>query len=355
MISICAVIAGADTWVDIEEFGHDKERWLRRFLELPGGIPSHDTFGRVFSLIDPEQFQGAFVAWMQSVVQLSHGDIIAIDGKTNRRTFGGKTADIDTAGAGVMSALHLVSAFAVTNGVALAQVATDQKSNEITAIPALLNLIDITGCLITTDAMGCQSGIAADIVARGGHYLLAVKGNQGHIDTDIRALFADATVQRITHVSNATGHGRTEQRTCEVISGDVVLERIRHKNNWAQLHTVVRVTSQRTVTTKGVAHTSTESRYYICDLVQPGAAEMQAAVRAHWGIENSLHWVIDMAFREDDSRIRTGHAPANMAGLRHIALNALRSDKTRRIGIKASRLKAARNEDYLARVVGGVI
>jgi hypothetical protein len=190
MIAICGVLAGCDSWVEIEDFGHDQQTWLRTFLELPGGIPSHDTFGRVFALINPRQFQTAFAAWMQSVVTLTGGKVVAIDGKTNRRTFGGKAVG------GLTRALHLVSAFATANGVALGQTDTDQKSNEITAIPKLLQLLDIKGCLVTTDAMGCQADIAADIVARGGDYLLAVKGNQGNLYKDIKALFADERVPR---------------------------------------------------------------------------------------------------------------------------------------------------------------
>lgn len=343
MVAICAVIAGCDTWVDIEDFGHDREGWLKTFLELPNGIPSHDTFGRVFSLIDPKQFQAAFAEWVRSAVTVTNGSVIAIDGKTNRRTFGKLT-----------KALHLVSAFAAANGVALGQVDTDQKSNEITAIPELLNLLDVSGCLVTTDAMGCQSDIAADIMARGGDYLLAVKGNQGLLFRDIKACFADEHLERDTNVSESKGHGRVDQRVAEVMSGADVIARLRHKNNWVSLSTIVKVTATRTVTSTGETHTGTESRYYICSLKDPSAERMQEAVRAHWSVENNLHWTIDMAFREDESRIRTDHAPANMAVLRHIALNIIRQDKDRKIGVKASRLKAARSTGYLAKLLGGI-
>jgi predicted transposase YbfD/YdcC len=343
MVAICAVIAGADTWVDIEAFGTEKQSWFKTFLELPNGIPSHDTFGRVFSLIDPKQFQQSFSAWMQSVTILTKGTVIAIDGKTNRRTFGKLT-----------KALHLVSAFATANGVALGQVATDQKSNEITAIPELLKLLDIKGCLITTDAMGCQTDIVADIIARKGDYLLAVKGNQKGLYLSMKALFNDETIERDTNISENKGHGRIDKRTCEVISGKVVTERLTHKNNWLSLTTIVKVTATRTVTKTGETHTGTESRYYICSLKRPSAERIQQAVRAHWGVENPLHWVLDMAFREDDSRMRTDHAPANMAVLRHIALNLIRSDKTRKVGVKASRLKAGWSTTYLEKLVGGL-
>jgi predicted transposase YbfD/YdcC len=348
-IAICGVIAGADSWVEIESFGREKQAWLMTFLELPNGIPSHDTLGRVFSLIDPNQFQSCFAIWMQSIIIRTKGEVIAIDGKTNRRTYGGKTKD------GLTKALHLVSAFATTNGVSLGQVATNQKSNEITAIPELLKLLDIRGCIITTDAMGCQADIAADIIKRGGDYLLAVKGNQRHLYNDLKKLFRDKRVKRATNISNSKGHGRIDKRTCEVITGPIVLERLRHKNNWSGLATVVRVTAERTVTTTGKTHKSTESRYYICSLKQPSAKQMQQAVRAHWGVENKLHWTIDMAFREDESRIRTDNAPANMAVLRHIALNLIRGDTSRKIGVKASRLKAGWSTSYLERLLRGLV
>jgi predicted transposase YbfD/YdcC len=346
MVAICAVLAGCEGWIDIAEFGVERETWFKTFLALPNGIPSHDTFGRVFSLLDPKQFQESFSAWMRSVFDLTRGQVIAIDGKTNRRT-GGMTKD------GVkIKPLHLVSAFATANGVAIGQVATDKKSNEITAIPELLKILDISGCLITTDAMGCQSDIAADIVARGGDYLLAVKGNQGLLYRDIKAVFADANTAplRDANTTENTGHGRIEKRTCEVMTGEAVITRLRHKNNWMSLNAIVRVTAERTTKTTGVM--SQQTRYYICSLKEPSAERMQAAVRAHWSIENSLHYVIDMAMREDESRIRTDHAPANMAVLRHIALNLIRSDKTRKVGIKISQHKAGWSTAYMEKLLG---
>ena len=342
-IAICAVIAGAEGWVDIADFGEAKEEWFRSFLALPNGIPSHDTFGRVFSLLDPRQFQTSFAAWMQSVVRLTNGQVIAIDGKTHRRTGGAS-----------LRPLHLVSAFATANGVALGQVTTDKKSNEITAIPELLKLLDVSGCLITTDAMGCQADIAADIVARGGNYLLALKGNQGLLYRDAKALFADANTadMRIVNTSESSGHNRVEKRICEVLSGTNITTRLRTNGNWPSLASVVKVTAERTDKTTGAM--STQTRYYISSLKHPTAEAMQYSVRAHWGIENNLHWTIDMAFREDDSRIRTDHAPANMAVLRHIALNLIRGDTTRKVGIKASAKKAGWDMRYLERLLGGL-
>jgi predicted transposase YbfD/YdcC len=283
---------------------------------------------------------------MRSAVELTHGQVIAIDGKANRRT-GGLAKDGTK-----IKPLHLVSAFATANGVALGQVATDQKSNEITAIPELLKLLDIKGCIITTDAMGCQSDIAADVVSRGGDYLLAVKGNQGLLYRDIKAVFADTNTadSRDTNTSENKGHGRIERRTCEVLSGADVISKLRHQNNWPSLNTIVKVTAERISQKTGVV--TEQSRYYICSLKQPSVEKMQAAVRAHWGIENSLHWVLDMSFREDESRIRTDHAPANMAVLRHIALNLVRGDKTRKVGVKASLKKAGWSTDYMGKLLG---
>jgi predicted transposase YbfD/YdcC len=343
VLAICSVLAGADNWVDIAYFSETHEDWFKGFLELPGGIPSHDTFGRVFSLINPKQFQLSFTSWMRSVVKVTKGQVIAIDGKTNRRTYGKDTKP-----------LHVVSAFATANGVSLGQVATDQKSNEITAIPELLKLIDLKGCLVTTDAMGCQGDIAADIVAKGGDYLLAVKGNQGNLYRDMKAVFADPSVPRDTASTEEKGHGRIDKRSCEVITGPAVFESIRHNNNWVDLHTLVKVTTERTVTATGETKHSSESRYYISSDEEPTAARMNQAVREHWGVENNLHWNLDMSFREDESRIRTGHAPSNMAVLRHIALNTIRLNKEPKLSVRSTRLKASWSTEYLAQLIGTV-
>jgi len=345
MVAICATLAGAEGWVEIARFGETKEAWFRKFLQLPNGMPSHDTIGRIFSLLDPKQFQESFVAWIRSAVTLSGGKVIAIDGKTNRHTFGKETKP-----------LHLVSAFATANGVALGSVATRKKSNEITAIPELLKLLDISGCLITTDAMGCQSDVAADIVTRGGDYLLAVKGNQGLLYRDSKALFDNPELrdplaaQIKVNTTEDRDHGRIEQRVCEVLSGAEAIAKIRHKNNWLNLRTFVKVTAKRTIVSTG--EITEFARYYISSLDEPSAEYVQQAVREHWGIENSLHWVLDMSFREDESRIRTDHAPQNMATLRHIALNLIRLDTNRKIGIKASIKKAGWDTEYLGGLLG---
>jgi len=328
MISICATIAGAEGWIEIARFAKLKETWFRKFLQLPHGVPSHDTIGRVFSLLDPEQFQVSFIAWIRSAVTLTSGQIIAIDGKTNRHTFSKDTKP-----------LHLVSAFATANGIALGSVATDQKSNEITAIPQLLKLLDISGCVITTDAMGCQSDIAATIVSQGGDYLLAVKGNQGQWGDLLK-----------TNTTEDRNHGRIEVRNCRVLSGHDVVAKLRNTDNWLNLSTIVKVTATRTIVSTG--EVTSFDRYYISSLKDPSAEYCQQAVRQHWGIENSLHWILDMSFREDESRIRTDHGPQNMAVLRHIALNLIKLDKDRTIGVKASIKKAGWNENYIEHLLG---
>lgn len=345
MVAICAVISGAESFVDMEDFGNAKKEWLGSFLDLSNGVPSHDTFGRVFSLLNPKEFQESFALWMKSCIELSDGKVIAIDGKTNRRTFGGTTR-----------ALHVVSAFATANGVSLGQVTTNQKSNEITAIPELLKILDISGCLITTDAMGCQKDIAADIVDRDGDYLLAVKGNQGMLYRDIKTCFArlekDSEFKQYhtSHTTENQGHGRVEKRICDVLSGGSVIDKLSHKNNWVSLNTIVRVTATRISVKTG--ETTTAQRYYICSLKDPKVERIQRSVREHWGVENGLHWTLDMAMREDESRIRTDHAPANMAVLRHIALNLVRMDKARKVGVKASLKKAGWSTKYLEKLLG---
>jgi len=342
VITLAAIICGADSWVAVAEFGRLKQAWLQTFLDLPNGIPSHDTFGRVFARIDPAQFQHSFVTWVQAIQQV-HGDVIAIDGKTHRRSH-------DQANG--TAALHLVSAWASENRLVLGQVAVDSKSNEITAIPMLLDLLDLRDCTVTIDAMGCQTAIATQIVDRGGDYLLALKGNQPQLHADVVALFADARsalqpAYGMTHATTIdTGHGRIEQRQAWVISDPSVIAYLNDQNRWTGLRSVVVIESERTLNDV----TTTEQRYYVSSRVlDPATAN--AMVRAHWGIENSVHWVLDVAFNEDASRIRTDHAPQNMAVLRHITLNLLRQEPSRG-SLKTKRFRCALSEDYLAQVLG---
>jgi predicted transposase YbfD/YdcC len=342
VIALAAIICGAEGWVAVEEFGQARRAWLATFLDLPNGIPSHDTFGRVFARIDPAQFQHSFVAWVQAIQQV-RGDLIAIDGKTHRRSHDQASGT---------AALHLVSAWASENRLVLGQVATDATSNEITAIPLLLDLLDLTDCTVTLDAMGCQTALAAQIVGQGGDYMLALKGNHPQLHADVVALFADArAAQQPTYGMTQAetvekGHGRLETRRAFVISDPDAIAYLNDRDQWANLRSVALIESERTM--NGV--TSTEQRYYLFSRIM-AASQVNHQIRAHWGIENSVHWVLDVTFNEDASRIRIDHAPQNIAVLRHIALNLLRQEPSRG-SIKMKRFRAALKEPYLATVLG---
>jgi len=345
-IAICAVVCGADSWVDVEEFGQAKEGWLRTFLELPNGIPSHDTFGDVFSCLDGEQFEACFRRWMQGISQLRPGEVIAIDGKTL-----GRSHD-KAVGKG---AIQMVSAWASANQLVLGQRKVDEGSNEITAIPELLAVLAIEGCLVTIDAMGCQREIAEQIVDRGGDYLLALKGNQEELYEDARLLFDDlqrSQFKAYKHDYAQTvekDHGRLEIRRCWTIADADCLGYFGESWGWKGLRKVVKVEAER----RYGGERMVESRYYLSSSMQD-AAKMLAASRHHWGIENSLHWVLDVAFQEDDSRVRKGHGAENLAILRRIALNLLKQETTTQVSIKAKRLKAGWSEAYLRRVLSGL-
>ena len=345
VIAICGVICGADTWVDIEHFGQAKADWLAQFLELENGIPAHDTFGRVFARLDPEEFQAGFVSWIQAVSKITAGEIVAIDGKQLRRSHDGRLGK---------KAIYMVSAWAVGNQLVLGQRKVDEKSNEITAIPKLLELLALAGCIVTIDAMGCQTDIAAEIVAQDADYVLALKGNQGRLHEDVAEMFAYfekidfAGVEHDYHRSVNGGHGRIEIRECWTFDPHQWADHFRTLQHWSQLRTVVMVVAQRQTDVQ----VTRETRFYISSL-ESDARQLLQAIRSHWGIENSLHWVLDIAFREDDSRIRTDHAPENMAVLRHIALNLLKQEQSAKCGIHAKRLKCAWDEDYLMKVLQG--
>jgi len=344
VIAVCGVISGADDWVAIEAYGKAKEVWLRQFLPLEHGIPSHDTFGRVFARLNPVEFERCFLNWVQAVFQVTEGQVIAVDGKTVRRSGDRATGK---------AAIHMVSAWATDNQVVLGQVKTDEKSNEITAIPDLLALLELTGCIVTIDAMGCQTTIADQIIDQGGDYVLAVKANQGQLFDDLLALFLHAyqtDFEGVLHDHARTvtkDHGRIEVRQCWTIDDPEYLSYLRKRTHWAKLHTLIMVHRER----RTPNHMSYETVFYISSLACDAAALLRA-VRHHWGIENSLHWVLDIAFREDDSRARQGHSAENLAVLRHIALNLLKHEQTAKIGIKAKRLKAGWNDAYLLRVLG---
>lgn len=343
VIAICAVICGADDWMAIAEFGKAKQAWLARFLDLRNGVPSHDTFGRVFARIRAEQFQAGFVSWIRAISQITEGEIIAVDGKQVRRSH--------DRGIG-KQAITMVSAWAVQNHLVLGQRKVDNKSNEITAIPALLELLDVAGCIVTIDAMGCQTAVAAQIVDQGGDYVLALKGNQGRLHEEASYLFSQlrqTDFQGVDHDYYKTtdeDHGRIEIRECWVIDPRQWPDLFPNLAEWKKLRSIVMVRAERQLPDK----VSQETRYYISSR-EPDAKLLLNASRSHWGIENSLHWVLDVAFDEDDSRIRSGQAPQNMAVLRHMAVNLLKSEPTAKVGVKNKRLKCALDESYLLKVL----
>jgi predicted transposase YbfD/YdcC len=344
VIAICAVICGAETWVDVENFGKARLDWFQKFLELPNGIPSHDTFGRVFGLLKAAAFEACFFDWVQAVNQITHGQVIAIDGKELRHsfdTFLGKKA------------IHLVSAWANDNRLILAQRKVDSKTNEITAIPELLEALELAGCIVTIDAMGCQKNIARKIIERKADYILAVKENQEHLYEDTAYLFGlylkePNPLQYVDDYAKTVekDHGRIEIRECWTLSATFHQQAIRNAGEWEKLTSLVCVRRERRLPDK----TQVETRYYIASL-PPNAEKLLQAIRDHWGIENSVHWILDVAFNEDQSRVRKDHAPENLAVIRRIALNLLRKEKTAKGGIQAKRLQCAWDENYFFKVL----
>ena len=344
ILALCAVICGAETWNEIAEFGEAKADWLATFLALPHGIPSHDTFNRVFAALDPEQFQACFLGWMAAVATVLPAQVIALDGKTVRGS--------QDRGAG-KRAIHMVSAWATANRLVLAQVKVDDKSNEITALPVVLQQLALTGCIVTIDAMGCQRAIAQQIVEQGADYVLALKGNQGSLQQEVVATWEQARADQLRDLAHDAaetvdkGHGRLEIRRHWVLRDPATLAWLQEAHHWPGLQALGLVEAERRIG----AQRTTETRYYL--LSRPlGARSFGEAVRSHWGIENRVHWVLDLAFREDQSRVRAGHAAANLVVLRHLALNLLQQQPTkRRLSIKARRLKAAWDPAYLLDVL----
>jgi len=340
-IAICSFICGADKWTEVVEFGLAKEKWFKQFLSLPNGIPSHDTFGRVFSLLCPSEFQTCFLAWVQSISEVTQGEIIAIDGKTLRRSHdrSNKTA-----------AIHMVSAWACKNGLVLGQLKTEEKSNEITAIPKLLKMLELNECIVTIDAMGCQKEIAQAIQDQGADYILALKGNQGSLHDDV-TLYLNEAINKGElnqafdfHETIDAGHGRIEIRRYWLCNN---VDWLDQHSQWRGLKSIGLAESERHIGDEKTI----ERRYFISSL-EHNAQQFGEAVRKHWGIENSLHWVLDITFREDESRVRKDFAPENMAMLRHIALNLLKQETTLKRGMKTKRLKSGWDESYLLKVLG---
>ena len=343
ILAVLAALSGADAWTEVESFAEDQEDWLRTFLELPGGIPSHDTLGRVFSRIDAKAFTDCFLSWVQAIRPVLPRDIVALDGKTLRRSF-------DTASE--KSALHMVSAFSHASGLVLGQRAVEDKSNEITAIPELLKMRDLKGCIVTIDAMGCQKAIAAEIVKRKADYVLALKGNQGLMNEDISEYFRWAREEKFRDIPHSyaetteKSHGRIEIRRVWATED---LDWLSGKKDWRGLKSAVLVESERIIGEKR----SLEQRIYISSLPGSDAEALGAIVRGHWSIENRLHWVLDVSLREDQSRIRKGSAPEAAAILRHIVLNLLRMDPRPRGSIKSRRIRAAGVPTYRLQAIMG--
>ena len=343
VITICAVICGADTWEAIELVGKEKHDWFKKYLELPNGIPSSDTFRRVFILINPLQFKNCFLNWIKAIRNVTKGDIIPIDGKTLRRSFD-KSSN--------KACIHMVSAWSSKNNMVLGQIKVNEKSNEITAIPELLKLLEINGCIITIDAMGCQKDIAEDIIDNKADYILALKGNQITFFDEVKSYFDhcfDINFKDIAYdyyKETNIDHGRIEKRECWLI---FTLDWFSDRHLWKGLNAIIMVKAERIIGDKK----SQESRFYITSL-KTNAKEISNAVRSHWGIENSLHWVLDITFREDGSRMRVGDLPENFAVIRHIALNLLKQEKSLKKSINAKRLKAALSNEYLAKIFLGI-
>ena len=341
VISICAVICGVEHWTEMEEFGEAKREWFASFLELENGIPSHDTFRRVFMLLDNIELKEIFIDWIGAAVSLSKGALVNIDGKNlcgSREPSKGKKA------------LNVVSAWASEQSVVLGQVACQEKSNEITAIPALLKILDLEGCVVTIDAMGCQKEIVKEIVKKGADYVISLKGNQGNLHYDIKEYLDWAErigFKEIEYEYCETlekDHGRIETRRCWITEE---IDWLEDKEAWENLKSVVLVEAIREVI--GGAKT-VERRYFISSL-GANAGQALRAVRGHWAIENSLHWCLDIGFREDDCRVREAKSAENLATLRHIGLNLLKQEKSCKLGIASKRKKAGWNEDYLLKVL----
>ena len=341
VVAVNGVLAGADTFVEIEAWANEKLEWFRRYLKLEHGIPSHDTFGRLFGLIDPTEFESAFQRWVRSVLPaLGQQDVVAIDGKTSRRS--GK---IDA------TALHLVSAFAAGAGLVMGQTATAKKSNEKTAIPALLHTLALENCIVTIDAMGTQANIAQAIRDKKADYVLAVKNNHPTLADSMRDFFAQfqaTSAERTPHSfyeQIEKDHGRIEHRRCYVFDQ---LDCLHNPRQWPDLKAFVVIDAERT--TKG--KTTCEQRYYITSLAAD-AQRLADAIRSHWSVENRLHWCMDVAFGDDQMRARTGHAAHNLAVLKHITLNLIRLDPIpRQGGNKARRLIAATSDEYREQLFG---
>lgn len=343
MITICAVLSGADDWVGVAEYGKRKKEWLGEFLELPHGIPSHDTFGRFFSILDPREFEIGFLRFMSLLHVHTQGDVVAIDGKTLRGSF-----DVATG----KKAIHMVSAWSTANGISLGQMTVDSKTNEITVVPDLIKRLVLKGCIVTGDAMNAQKAIVTAIVTKEGDYALALKGNQGEFYENVKE-FMDDIVDSVQkeylfefHEETNKGHGRIEIRQCWTCGE---LNWLKQRGEWAGLKSIAMIQSTRIIGEK----TSCERRYYICSF-DSNAKQANRVVRAHWGIENHLHWSLDVIFKEDLSRVRVGYAAENFSRARKIALAVLKNHKTpKQMSVKGKRSSCGWDNSFLSQVIVG--
>lgn len=344
VIALCATIGGADDWVEVVQFAQAKKAWFATFLELPNGIASHDTFGRVFQLVDSKVLERVCIDWLQGIAGKVQG-VVAIDGKTLRGSRDGDN-----------SPLHIVSAWACANSMLLGQVQTDKKSNEITAIPELLRLLNIEGCIVTIDAMGCQKSITKDIIAAQADYVLTLKSNHPYLHRQVASWFkkcqdthfAEQAHGYCAHYADGNNHGRVESREHWLIEVPQHLQRA--TKYWAKLQTIAMVRRTRQVDGK----TSEEIHYYISSLpLSAGVTTVAHAIRSHWAVENQLHWSLDVSFGEDACRVRKDEGPANLACLRRVSLNQLKAETSLKVGIKNKRSRAGWDDDYMAKVLNG--
>jgi predicted transposase YbfD/YdcC len=344
-ISICAVVCGADGWIDIEMYGIARKKWLSKFLELPNGIPSHDTFARVFSQIIPDEFNKSFLSWVKGISKTTEGEIIAFDGKQSRNSGDEKNGQ---------EVINTVSAWAASNRLVLGQKKVEGKSNEITALPELIKVLDLAGCIVTIDAMGCQREIVSQIVEKDADYIIAVKKNQPTLYEQIDQLFKQAIrtqgkdLNMSSFNSKEMNRGREEIRSYLMITD--VAQLIDPLQKWRSLASVGLVESVRVMNGK----TSVETRYFISSL-EKNAQKLAEGIRGHWSVENSLHWVLDVAFDEDNSRIRKDNSPANFAVLRHIAVNIIGQNKSRKLSVRSKRFLATLDEEYSIELLESIL
>jgi predicted transposase YbfD/YdcC len=348
LLIIAGTVSGCDGWKSLKDFGEAKLDWLRKFLPYKDGIPVDDTLARVMRKIETKEFQACFMKWVQSVSETTLGDVVAIDGKTLRRSHNHRDG---------VPAIHMVSAWSSENGLVLGQEKTAEKSNEITAIPQLLDVLELKGCIVTIDAMGCQTAIAEKIIQKKAEYILALKGNQRKLHVEVTDFFEIAWATDFKHVQydyfeeHDAGHGRVEYRQCWAIKP--CADSFPSFEKWPDLKSLIMIKSRREFK-DGLTKDTADTRFYIASIA-PNAEKTLTAVRQHWGIENKLHWTLDMTFREDESRIRTEASAENFAIMRHIALNLIKNDTSRKASMKRKRFMAALEDDFRETIMRQVI